>query len=244
MSSAAPASDEGRADISGPAAGPVPARAWVLPALGAAAFAALLPFDGAIHRLVYRSIKLPGDVARSLDALQQYGQGVVIVIVMAAIWLLDRARRRRLLDYTLAVAVLLLAVNVIKVAAGRPRPGLHAPLGFTGAFGTFTTRKGEVLSPLPWSGHHSDLLGSIPSSHAAFAFAMSTFLALLYPPIRPLAWTLAVVVGLGRIADGAHHPSDVVLGALLGWGITALVCRKQLGARLVPRTGDAVTISR
>jgi PAP2 superfamily. len=64
----------------------------------------------------------------------------------------------------------------------------------------------------PWS---TKGLG-LPSSHAAVAFAGSMALALLYPRLAWPALVVAMGCGFTRIASGAHYPSDVVAGAMVG----------------------------
>jgi membrane-associated phospholipid phosphatase len=63
---------------------------------------------------------------------------------------------------------------------------------------------------------------SFPSGDASLAFAMAMSLSITVPRFRWLWWTLAIIVGLERIAENAHYPSDVVAGAALGIAVALL----------------------
>jgi undecaprenyl-diphosphatase len=77
---------------------------------------------------------------------------------------------------------------------------------------------------------------SFPSDHAAFCFALS---AGLYVVSRPVGLAMMVysvfVVGLPRIYLGAHYPSDLLVGALLGAGIGRLAVNRSLCRLTAPR---------
>ena len=65
---------------------------------------------------------------------------------------------------------------------------------------------------------------SFPSGHTASAFALATSLSMTYPKwyvIAPSAlW--ACSVGVSRLYEGVHYPSDVIAGAAIGVGTTFL----------------------
>jgi membrane-associated phospholipid phosphatase len=64
---------------------------------------------------------------------------------------------------------------------------------------------------------------SFPSGHAAGAFSIATVIARRYGNHKWVPWTaygIAAVVSFSRVPDRAHYPSDVFLGAALGYVIT------------------------
>lgn len=64
---------------------------------------------------------------------------------------------------------------------------------------------------------------SFPSGHAAGAFSIATVIAQRYGHHRWVpfaAYTIATVFAFSRVPDHAHFPSDVFVGAALGYAIT------------------------
>ena len=83
---------------------------------------------------------------------------------------------------------------------------------------------------------------AFPSGHAAFAFAIAAGMAILIPKWWWLFYLIAAMCGAQRILEHAHHPSDVVASALLGFLATQLaarLCQRWLPEPVLPVQEDA-----
>jgi membrane-associated phospholipid phosphatase len=119
----------------------------------------------------------------------------------------------------MAIAVPGLAVAIIKRLIGRARPFVAGDDPWTSL----------------WLGWRPDY-ASFPSGHATTAFAAAVAIGALWPALRPVMWTYAVAVAVSRVVVTAHHPSDVIAGAIFGT-IGALLVRNWYARR---RLGFAV----
>jgi membrane-associated phospholipid phosphatase len=222
-------------------------RDWALPVvLGALATLAVYPLDGPVSHAaaaIRESGAIGGDVRRELEAWGQYGAVGSIAVVAFIVYRLDPARRRRLLDLAAALLVAFIVVSAGKYLVGRPRPKFDDPAIFPGPLGAYPLGGGRGVAHgwEVWRAGTYDL-ASMPSSHAAYAAVLSVFLGVLYPRIRGLAWILAGVVGVGRIALGAHYPTDVVTGLAAGAAVARCATCRRWGERaagaLLGRKGE------
>jgi PAP2 superfamily len=98
----------------------------------------------------------------------------------------------------------------IKAITRRKRPSDVAP--------------GAPFNDTFFAGGKSPFKGSsFPSGHAAGAFAVATVIATRYHTHRWVPWAVygfATAVSFSRITSSSHFPSDVFLGAVLGYTIT------------------------
>ena len=117
----------------------------------------------------------------------------------------------------LAVLLPVLSAEIIKRVVGRGRPfvGGHAdPFNFAPFTGTETA------------------YFSFPSAHSVTAFALAFAVGAIWPWARLPVFVYAVAIGATRLVLLAHHPSDVVGGAVIGL-IGAIVVRYHFAVRQV-----------
>lgn len=166
---------------------------------------------------------LNGTGLRGLDALAAAASspwfGFPVLLAMAA-WLVVRRTRApgwALLQLFLAVGVTdFVGSHLLKPWVGRVRP----------CFSGFA----DHVRLMVVVGHASP---SMPSLHAANAFAVAVTLRFLAPETAVVMFPVAVVIALSRVFVGVHWPSDVVLGAAYGVGVA--VGLEQLARRLRER---------
>jgi undecaprenyl-diphosphatase len=137
------------------------------------------------------------------DVLRFFAQDaqVVFVALLAGLFLArgkweSRNARHGVIAAGLAAAVGLAVAHGITIVWDRPRP--------------YEAHSGVHLFVPPSSDP------SFPSDHATAAFAIAVSLLLRSRRVGLLALGMAVVLGLARVAVGAHYPLDVLGGALIG----------------------------
>lgn len=140
------------------------------------------------------------------QAITYLGESTVYLVVSGVLFVFflyglpDRRQARCMLYIFSAIAVSGIAANLIKWLLGRWRPKMFFPEGLYG-FEFFGVGYGQT---------------SFPSGHATTAWALAFTLSLLYPRLRLLWISLALLVAVSRVVIGAHYTSDVVMGAYVG----------------------------
>jgi len=81
------------------------------------------------------------------------------------------------------------------------------------------------------------LTGSFPSGHAASAVAGALSVGRLLPAASIVWWPLAAVIAVSRIYVGAHWPSDVLAGLVIGWAMAWFVLGGSVPS-VTPRQAD------
>jgi len=108
---------------------------------------------------------------------------------------------------------------VVKAVTRRTRPSSIPPEGdFSDTW--FKTGWGSSFSGA----------ASFPSGHTIAAFSVATVIARRYGSHRWVPWVaygLAGLVGFSRVTNQAHFPSDVFLGAALGYSVSRFAVLRQ-----------------
>lgn len=113
-----------------------------------------------------------------------------------------------------AIAAPGLFTTIVKRLIGRARPYVG---GYDNPF---------LYKPFIWQPAYA----SMPSGHATSAAAAAVAIGAVWPRARPLMWLYALTIMFSRVVVVAHHPSDVLAGALVG-AVGVLLLRRVFAAR-------------
>ncbi|HEY8840953.1 MAG TPA: phosphatase PAP2 family protein [Candidatus Dormibacteraeota bacterium] len=161
-----------------------------------------IPIDRFIQQFNWGPVVYPMELINASAGIWQVLLGAVAI---AALFVLERRAGWLMLIGSISS----LLDNIIKLVISRQRP----PADLV-----------HVLSPTTGF--------SFPSGHAVFFTWMAFMIAVsvapkIRPVFRPVLWSLVVVVivltCIARVWAGAHWPSDVIGGVLLGIGWSAFV---------------------
>jgi undecaprenyl-diphosphatase len=156
------------------------------------------------------------------DPLKAYVQAseVIFALGIVALFVFFAPRiRRAAVAAGLSAGLGLLVAHFLAAAIGRNRPFVDHPHAHN------------------FLAHAND--PGFPSDHATAAFAIAFALVLRDRAIGVAALVLALALSVGRVALGAHYPSDVFAGAVLGL-MAALVLWLPALRERVDRLADAL----
>lgn len=191
-----------------------------LPLFIAAALAVLVllvPVPGSLSVIGTRGLASLGAAVPHVELVSEIVLVLLALATMTSVtlaWFRDPVRRPTLVAGVGGVGIAYVVSEALKMLFTQPRPCSRWP----------------IAAECPPAGDWS-----LPSNHATLAFAAAVVIALAAGR-GWMAWTavaLAVLVALGRVAQGVHYVHDVAAGALLGLVVTAGVAlaADQLRAR-------------
>ena len=130
-----------------------------------------------------------------------------LFVTVIALPLLNGTSRTKLLRFGTQLEYVFVAVlcanlvtEVLKYAIGRGRP--------------FVGGKANAFNFVPFTG--TEAYFSLPSAHAVTAFALAFAVGAVWPRLRLFMFAYALLIAMSRLVLLAHHPSDVVAGAMVG----------------------------
>jgi membrane-associated phospholipid phosphatase len=192
---------------------PLSSSLWLLLA-AALLVAALLPFDGIISQTAQA---LPGGVVafnrRITDfgtfAWMIYGSGSIVIVA----YIVHRVSRsegfasksktgwRLALYFLVTIGSASIVVHLAKLVIGRARPELFTEYG---------------AHSISFFSGHDWVFQSFPSGHSAAVGSFFGAFSMLAPRLRIVFVLGALAIGISRVVVGAHYPSDVAAGLLVG----------------------------
>jgi membrane-associated phospholipid phosphatase len=180
----------------------------------------LYVFDDDIRKWVQRN---PSVAKENLSkyAFEPWGSGLYPVFLLGGFYIYGIAADNHLarqvaLGGVQAFLMTALTTQVIKHLTHRHRPNQDEP-----------------PNPRLWEGPFTGWeYTAFPSGHTSSAFALATLISSVYRDkiwVGILSYTLATGVAWSRVYDNKHWPSDVFIGAALGFAIGKTVYRVMQG---------------
>lgn len=190
-------------------------EAWRDFSLYTAGIGAVMLLDKPIYAGVQRNrTGSTSDFSRFIQSFGSYPSFGIIGTFYAVGALLDNTRAKSVAMDAFASSLVSSGVitTTLKVAAGRSRP----------------SQEEGAYQFIPFGGDHS-----FPSGHTTQAFSLASVIAEHYNErwIDIASYGIATLVGLARVEQEAHFPSDVVAGAVIGTVVGKAIVRYNTGYR-------------
>jgi len=142
--------------------------------------------------------------------LTYLGSHFALILFIILSWVITK-QRKVLRCLVLLYAIQSAVIYSLKFLIQRQRPFLFLDLA-----SKLSKGPGEILDP------------SFPSGHTVYAFMMATLLTHWFPRYWIVFYVIAGFIGWTRIYLGLHYPTDVLVGGLLGYGITKLFLKYEI----------------
>jgi membrane-associated phospholipid phosphatase len=161
---------------------------------------------------VFSTKVFPGEVSHLIDSGEHFGTPYGQLLILGTLFVSLRFRFPQAVRIFVGATLAGLTGNLIKLMVARARPRyfhdvLQGDSIFDSLIGWF---------PL---GMNKTITQGFPSSHTACAFAFAVLLSWAFPAGRPAFFLLAFMCCVHRIYTLAHFPSDVLIGAIIGFSI-------------------------
>jgi len=185
-------------------------KEWIIAGSVFVAGATLYVFDDEIRRFLQKNTNNTLDAA-SRYVFEPWGSGLYPAVLFGGYYLYgltakSKKARQIALGGTQAFVMAAITSQVLKHVFHRHRPYQDNP-----------------SNPYLWEGPFNGWeYKSFPSGHTTAAFAIASLMQQVYKDklwVGVLSYGLATGVGLSRVYDNEHWPSDVLIGAALGFAI-------------------------
>jgi membrane-associated phospholipid phosphatase len=192
---------------------PAPRKLAIVTAAAAAMFLFLLVFIDAAAITAARN--LPRWLISTFDWVTDFGKSAWFLWPLGILFLALAALPQALSRISQhVVAAMMVRVGFLFVAIGLPSLLASIVKNMIGRARPFV---GGVANPYLFDPFHwTPAYASLPSGHATTAFAVLAAFGMLLPRARTILLVYALVIAASRVVVTAHHPSDVLAGAVVG----------------------------